>query len=145
LKRRFLARGRSAPPIKHNGVIMPALPPTVLVVEDDFLVRLTAVAMIEDAGFLAVEAESADDAIELLEANPGIRLVFTDINMPGSMDGLKLAMYAHSRWPPLKFIIVSGKPIPGREEMPDGTHFHPKPYLAATIGSSLSALLACFH
>ena len=121
---------------------MPHTPPTVLVVEDDFLVRMTAVSTVEDAGFLALEAENADAAIKLLEAHPEIRLVFTDVNMPGSMDGLKLAMYAHGRWPPLKFIIVSGRPFPIAAEMPDGAHFHQKPYLATAISNSLTSLLS---
>jgi two-component system, response regulator PdtaR len=120
---------------------MADMPPTVLVVEDDFLVRLTAVTMVEDAGFAVIEAENADEAIELLEAHPEIWLVFTDINMPGSMDGLKLAMYAHGRWPPLKFIIASGRPFPVTAEMPEGTHFHSEPYLPSEIGGSLAALL----
>jgi CheY-like chemotaxis protein len=85
--------------------------------------------------------DKANEAIKLLEAHTEIQLVFTDMNMPGSMDGMKLAMYAHTRWPPLRFIIVSGKPLPGRGEMPDDAHFHPKPYLANAIGRSLSALL----
>lgn len=116
-------------------------PPTVLVVEDDFFDRLTVVSLVEDVGFLAIEAENADAAIKLLEAHPEIRLVFTDIEMPGSMDGLKLAMYASRRWPPLKFIIVSGRPFPVTAEMPNGTHFHAKPYFPASIRRSLSALL----
>jgi len=120
---------------------MPDPSPTVLVVEDEILVRLTAVSMLEDAGCLVLQAEDADAAIRLLEAHRETRLVFTDINMPGSMDGLKLAMYAHERWPPLKFIIVSGERSPLPADMPDGAHFHAKPYLPAAINHSLSALL----
>jgi len=123
-------------------MLMPPSPPTVLVVEDDPLVRLTAILMVEDAGFIAIEAEDADAAIEILESHPEIQLVFTDANMPGSMDGLKLAMYAHGRWPPLKFIIVSGRPVPTAAEMPVGAHFHQKPYLATAIANSLALLLS---
>jgi CheY-like chemotaxis protein len=115
-------------------------PPTVLVVDDEFLVRLAAVEMVEDAGFIALEAEDADVAIKLLEAHPEIRLVFTDINMPGTMDGLKLANYARERWPPLKFIIVSAQPS-RTVDLPEGAHFHPKPYAADVIRQSLAALL----
>jgi CheY-like chemotaxis protein len=120
---------------------MPNIPPTVLVVEDDLTMRLMAVKMIEVIGFRVIKAEDADEAIRLLNAHPEIRLVFTDINMPGSMDGLKLALYAAKRWPPLKFVIVSGGPFPLIEEMPDGAHFHRKPYQLAVIRESLSALL----
>ena len=115
--------------------------PTVLVVEDEFLVRLKAVEIVQDAGFVALEAQDADEAISILETHPEIRLVMTDINMPGSMTGLKMAMYAWGKWPPLKFIVVSGRPFPVEAEMPDGAHFHPKPYTPETITQSLAALL----
>jgi CheY-like chemotaxis protein len=67
--------------------------PIVLIVEDDFLIRMNAAGMIEDAGFEVVEAASADEAIVILEARLDIRVVFTDIQMPGSMDGVKLARF----------------------------------------------------
>lgn len=66
-------------------------PLLVLVVEDDYLLRIVAVSFLEDAGFATLEARSADEAIALLEARRDIRMVFTDIDMPGSMDGLRLA------------------------------------------------------
>ena len=80
----------------------------VLIVEDEFLLRMDAASSIEDAGFLVYEAENADEAIRMLELHATIRFVFTDVNMPGSMDGLKLAHYVRGRWPPIKIIVTSG-------------------------------------
>ena len=74
----------------------------ILIVEDEPLIRMGVVSQLEDAGFLIYEAGNADEAICRLEEHAEIRLVFTDINMPGSMDGLKLAHYARGRWPPVK-------------------------------------------
>jgi CheY-like chemotaxis protein len=76
--------------------------PVVLIVEDEMVIRLGAVKMAEDAGFEVLEAANADEAIEILESRNDIRLVFTDIHMPGSMDGLKLAHAVRDRWPPIK-------------------------------------------
>lgn len=114
---------------------------TVLVVEDEAIIRLSAVSLVEDQGFTALEAESADEAIEILETHPEIRIVFTDIHMAGSMDGLQLAAYAHDRWPPLKFIIVSGERKPERDDMPEGACFFPKPYDIGLIGRTLHQLV----
>ena len=82
--------------------------PAVLIVEDEFLLRMNAVEMIREAGFEVVEAGNADEAIAILE-NQDIRVVFTDIQMPGSMDGLKLAAAVRSRWPPIKIIATSAR------------------------------------
>src|SRR4051794_4768654 len=88
-------------------------PPTsstnVLVVEDEMVLRLRAVDIVEDAGFTAVEAVSADEALAILESRSDISLLFSDIQMPGSMDGLKLAHAVHERWPAIKIILVSGQ------------------------------------
>src|ERR1700690_1724773 len=81
----------------------------VLVVEDESLIRMGMISSLEDDGFLIYEAGNADEAICMLEEHAEIRLVFTDINMPGSMDGLKLAHYARGRWPPVKIIVTSGQ------------------------------------
>ena len=75
--------------------------PVVLIVEDELLLRISAAEMVADAGFEVVEASDADEAIAILEARPGIHIVFTDIQMPGSMDGLKLARFVRNRWPPV--------------------------------------------
>ncbi len=77
--------------------------------EDDPLLRMLAVEVVEEAGFVALEAGNADEAVALLESRPDISLLFTDIDIPGSMDGLKLAHAVRDRWPPLKILIVSGK------------------------------------
>ena len=82
--------------------------PVVLIVEDEFLLRMDAADMIAAAGFEVIEAANADEAIEILEARPDITVVFTDIQMPGSMDGLKLARAVRGRWPPIKIIATSG-------------------------------------
>ena len=88
--------------------MMPDSPVYVLVVEDDFLNRLHAVNLVEDAGYIAVEASNADEAITILEARKDIRIVFTDIDMPGSMDGLKLAHAIRERWPPIELFSLRG-------------------------------------
>jgi CheY-like chemotaxis protein len=82
--------------------------PVVLIVEDEFLLRMDAVDMIAGAGFEVVEAANADEAIEILETRGDVTVVFTDIQMPGSMDGLKLARAVRGRWPPIKIVATSG-------------------------------------
>src|SRR4051794_33830133 len=83
--------------------------PIVLVVEDDMVLRMRAVDVVEDAGFTPLEAVNADEAIAILESRPDISLLYTDVQMPGSMDGLKLAHAVHGRWPHIKIILVSGQ------------------------------------
>src|SRR5688572_19371529 len=105
----------------------PDSPPVVLVVEDEMVLRMRAVDIVEDAGFVRVEAVSADQAINILEARDDISLLFTDIQMPGSMDGLKLAHAAHTRWPHIKIILVSGQIAVTDDDKPDDSEFFPKP------------------
>jgi CheY-like chemotaxis protein len=102
--------------------------PLVLIVEDELLLRLNAVDLITDAGFDVVEARDADQAIEILNARLDIRIVFTDIDMPGSMDGLKLAAAIRDRWPPIEIIIASGMVSPLPEALPSRGVFMAKPY-----------------
>src|ERR1700754_1794205 len=85
------------------------LPTNVLVVEDEMVLRMKAVDIVEDAGFTAIEAVNADEALTILESRSDISLLFSDIQMPGSMDGLKLAHAVHDRWPSIKIILVSGQ------------------------------------
>ena len=87
-------------------------PITVLVVEDDELVRELAVEFLSDAGFQVLEAGNGEEALSLLESNPNIRVLFTDINMPGPLDGITLASVAAVQWPHLAIIIGSRKALP---------------------------------
>ena len=100
----------------------------VLVVDDEPLIRINAVDMLADAGWLAFEAGDAAEALELLAAHPEITVLFTDINMPGEMDGLELARRVHQLRPDVHLIITSGKMRPRRDELPDGGEFLCKPY-----------------
>lgn len=101
---------------------------TVVVVEDEALVRVDITMSIENEGFIVPEASNADEAIDLLNAHPEIRLMFTDIDMPGSMDGLKLASAVRDRWPPVKIIIVaSGHRQLSDELLPVEGRFFSKP------------------
>jgi two-component sensor histidine kinase len=101
--------------------------PSVLVVEDEMLLRMRAVDMVEDAGFTPIEAINADDALAILESRSDIELLFTDIQMPGSMDGLKLAYAVHERWPLIKIILVSGQLKLTDDDKPADSRFFGKP------------------
>jgi CheY-like chemotaxis protein len=105
----------------------PVAPTVVLVVEDEMLLRMHAVDMVEDAGFTSVEAVDADEAVAILESRSDIALLFTDIQMPGSMDGLRLAHAVHERWPPIKIILVSGQVKPANIDIPADSRFFGKP------------------
>jgi CheY-like chemotaxis protein len=113
---------------------------TVLVVEDEALVRMDIAEYLIDAGFTVLEAEDADQAIDILNARTDIQLLFTDIDMPGSMDGLKLAAFVRDRWPPVKIIVTSGN----REapDLPGDTPFFAKPYLPSKIAEAIRRLRA---
>ena len=103
------------------------VPAKVLVVEDEMMLRMRAVDIVEDAGFTPIEAVNADEALAILESRSDIELLFTDIQMPGSMDGLKLAHAVHERWPSIKIILVSGKLTPTDAEKPTHSRFFGKP------------------
>ena len=112
----------------------------VLVVEDDTLLRMHAAEMIEEAGFEVLEAPNADEAIKLLETRPDIAIVFTDIDMPGSMNGLKLAHAVANRWPPIRIVATSGHFQMQDGDLPEGGLFIAKPYLSHQILSTLREL-----
>jgi two-component system, response regulator PdtaR len=115
---------------------------TVLIVEDESLIRMGIVSSFEDAGFLIYEAENGDEAIRMLEDHSEVRLVFTDINMPGSMDGLKLAHYARDRWPPVKIIVTSGQSGVLGKDLPAGAIFIGKPYQSEHVTHKVREMLA---
>jgi CheY-like chemotaxis protein len=109
----------------------------VLVVEDDFLIRMTAVDFFVEAGFPVFEAGGADEAIRLLEQRADIGAVFTDVNMPGAMDGLQLAHYVRRRWPSARLILTSGRMRLRELDLPPQSVFLPKPYLGAQLAKAL--------
>ena len=115
--------------------------PVVLIVEDELLLRMNAVDMIKSAGFEVVEAENADEAIEILEVRRDITVVFTDIQMPGSMDGLKLARAVRGRWPPIKIVATSGLVDVGEKDLPEGGRFLAKPYRSEELADVLRELI----
>src|SRR3982074_1222263 len=116
--------------VSIEPAVIPAVPPSVLVVEDEMLLRMRAVDMVEDAGFTPIEAVNADDALAILESRSDIEMLFTDIQMPGSMDGLKLAHAVRDRWPPIKIIVVSGHVELDQSELPSHSRFFGKPFEA---------------
>ena len=123
--------------ILHHSVV----PAVVLVVEDEMLLRMRAVDMVEDAGFTPVEAVDADEAVAILEARSDIALLFTDIQMPGSMDGLKLAHAVHQRWPPIKIILVSGQLKLTNLDIPVDSCFFGKPLEAGAMIAQMQSMI----
>jgi CheY-like chemotaxis protein len=115
--------------------------PVVLIVEDEILLRMNAAEMIGDSGFDVVEAPNAHEAIKILEARPDIHAVFTDIQMPGSMDGLRLARFVRRRWPPIQIVATSGFVKVGADDLPAGSRFLPKPYRSEQIVATLRELI----
>ena len=92
------------------------------------MVRPLAVDMVASGGYKVYEAGNADEAIALMEQHPDIRIVFTDVEMPGTMDGIKLAHYIRHRWPPILLIVTSGAVRLSEKDLPIGAAFLHKPY-----------------
>jgi two-component sensor histidine kinase/DNA-binding NarL/FixJ family response regulator len=116
-------------------------PTNVLVVEDEMVLRMRAVDIVEDAGFTAVEAVNADEALAILEERSDIALLFSDIQMPGSMDGLKLAHAVHARWPSIKIILVSGQIKLSDAEKPANSLYFGKPLVVKQMIAELRAMV----
>lgn len=109
----------------------------VLIVDDEPLIRMDLAETAAEAGFVALEAANADEAILLLEAQDDIRILVTDIDMPGSMDGLKLAAAVRRRWPPVVIIVTSGRVLPATSDLPAATTFLGKPYSTRSMSAAL--------
>src|SRR5258705_8024634 len=116
--------------------------PVILVVEDDGLQRIYAASVIEEAGFEVLEAANATEAVLILEARKDIRVVFTDIEMPGSMDGIKLARAIRDRWPPIELILTSGKHRLEGDAIPARGQFLTKPYDPTVLIAVINTLAA---
>lgn len=113
---------------------------SVLVVDDEPLVRMDIVDFLLEQGFEVLEAGNADEAIQLLAGRPDIQILFTDIDMPGSMDGLKLSAAVRDRWPPVRIVVTSGHHIIDAKDLPEGGMFFPKPYRRKVLAESFREL-----
>jgi CheY-like chemotaxis protein len=115
--------------------------PVVLIVEDEVLLRWTAVAIIEEAGFDVVEAGTGIEAVSVLEKRSDIRTVFTDVEMPGSINGIQLAHLISTRWPSIGIMATSGKFRLREDDLPAGARFLHKPYAVANLTDTLKELM----
>lgn len=111
-------------------------------VEDEPLLRMAAADMVQDAGFEVVEAADATEAVRILESRPDIRIVFTDIDTPRGLDGMKLAAAIRDRWPPVEIILTSGHLAPPRAELPMRAMFFPKPYREEQVVAAMLRMAA---
>lgn len=117
----------------------------VLVVEDSPLILMSALDLVATAGCEGVGASNADEAIGILEARADIHLVFTDVEMPGTIDGVKLAHYIRERWPPIHLIVASGRAIREESQLPAGARFFSKPYDESSIVQEMTRMLAAIE
>ena len=116
--------------------------PCALVVDDDFLIRMDATDILERAGFLVLDAEHGDAALDLLKArHPDIVLLFTDVHMPGELDGFALARRVAAAWPHISIVVASGHASPEPRSMPDKARFIAKPFSAALVHCHLQEIL----
>ena len=100
----------------------------VLVAEDEILVRQLSVYELEEAGYKVIEAATAKQALAVFEAGVPIDVLFTDVNMPGEIDGIGLVRLVHRRWPDVGLIVTSGQAAIAEDELPDDGRFIRKPY-----------------
>lgn len=114
----------------------------VLIVEDSPIIRLGATELVRSAGYEALEARNADEAIRLLESRADIDLVFTDVQMPGTMDGIRLSHYIRDRWPPVRIMLASGMDILEESSLPEGSRFFAKPYSDHVIADMMAQMLS---
>ncbi len=118
-----------------------AAQPLALVVDDEELLRLYAARPLEEHGFKVIEAEDPTAALRVLESHHDVRLLFTDIQMPGTLDGMDLVREAHARWPNVLLVITSGQTRPSRAEIPDDGRFVSKLYRAAELFNEVDDLM----
>lgn len=105
----------------------------ILIVEDELLLSMDISEALEDAGYAVIAVANADEAMKVLESRDNVRTIFTDIDLPGSMDGLKLAAAVRDRWPPIHIIVTTGMRAPHRDEIPANSAFIAKPYRRAEV------------
>jgi CheY-like chemotaxis protein len=116
--------------------------PRILVVEDEPLLRLVNVEMLSDAGFEVFEAADADEALRLLSETADIRVVFTDVEMPGRLDGFALAARIGAEWPEIEVLVTSGRRLPDPSFAAPARRFVPKPYMPSRV---VELIDSCVH
>jgi two-component system, response regulator PdtaR len=112
----------------------------ILLVEDEVLVRMLAADVLSEAGFTVLESTNAEEALTLLEARPDVQVLFTDVNMPGALDGLGLAQTVHEQSPGIGILIGSGRIRPAPGELSPGTRFIAKPYAPSALTDAVRAV-----
>lgn len=117
----------------------------VLVADDEALLRAYIAEVLLDADFSPVEAGTADEAFEILQAREDIDAVLTDVEMPGSLDGLRLAQLTRRCWPHIAIVVMSGRPLPAGHELPERSIFHPKPCDTPALLAQIHELIAVSH
>lgn len=116
--------------------------PVILVVEDQTLIRMGAIDLVVFLGYEALAAKDADEAVRLLESRADVDLVFTDVEMPGTMDGIVLSHHIRARWPRIGLIVVSGRTVVDVDSLPRGSRFFAKPYSVDEIAAAFALMLA---
>lgn len=114
--------------------------PVVLLVEDEALVRLYVTDVLDEAGFEVIAAENAEAGLLALHARPDVQVLFTDLNMPGRIDGFALARIARAQFPHVGVLIISGRERPALGDLPPGAHFIPKPCKPEAMVRTVRAL-----
>lgn len=117
-------------------------PFTIIVVEDEPLVSMSLANDLETVGFVVLEAGSGAEALKMLESRSDIRVIITDVDMPGTMDGLMLAAAVAKLWPPIRLIVVSGHRSVEITDIPYGAVFYSKPYSSAQIIDTMNEMLS---
>jgi two-component system, response regulator PdtaR len=133
-------------PVIVAGLMKPRGPvrnqPVVLLVEDEFLVRTVQVDILREADFWVLEAQDADEAFEMLKQRPEVKVVLTDVDMPGSLDGFEFARLVAQGWPEVGVLVISGKTAPSPGDIPPTALFAPKPLRPAALVEKIQALIA---
>jgi DNA-binding NtrC family response regulator len=129
----------SKPTLEGNNKDIELLvaPPVVLIVEDETLIRMNVTDELAEYGFEVIEASNAQEALLILSETDAINVMFTDVDMPGAMDGLMLADQVRDRWPLVRIIVTSGKHVVLPEHMPDDSRFFSKPYAVTAVAGAM--------
>lgn len=114
----------------------------VLIVQEELVIRMEVVEAFETGGFKIFQADAAEAAIDVLQREPTIRVVFTDVDLPGTMDGMTLAHYVRHRWPPTILLVGSGRAVLDTGALPSTSRFVRKPYSSGNLAEAVLGALS---